>query len=133
MLFSPSSKLDHPRTIKYRPPLRSPMVTRRLLSLPHCACVYLVGWCMLLPIGGCLNPQRILSYLFFCPKIRWPNRLNSVHPHLPRHARYLSQIYLNNTVTIQLVVGSSHPAEAIETHGPIALSIFIFFIAHLIA
>jgi hypothetical protein len=32
-------------------------------------------------------------------------------------------------VACQLVVASSNPVEAIEIRGPIALSIFIFFVA----
>jgi hypothetical protein len=83
-------------------------------------------------IGGRLNPRRILLFIY-APKIRWPKRLNSAPPYHHRPARRLFQMYTNDTVTFWLVVGSSHPAEAIETHGPITLSIFIFFVTHFVA
>jgi hypothetical protein len=72
--------------------------------------------------------SRILSYLFFCPEFRWPKRFDSVLPYCRRHARRLSILYCNVTAAFWLVVVYSHPAKAIEIRGPIALSIFIFFV-----
>jgi hypothetical protein len=81
------------------------------------------------PIGGRLKPRRNSLSLFFCPEIRWKKRYDGILPYRHRPARHLSITYPNDTATIWLVVASSHPAGAIEFRGPIALSIFIFFVA----
>ena len=114
-------------------PLRSQTVPRPLLSLLHHSRVNLVDCCVLWSIGGRLKPRRILFYFFSCLKIRWPKRLDGVPPYRYCPARRLSHIYPNDGVAFWLVVASSHAAGAIEMRGPIALSILIFFVPHLVA
>ncbi len=63
---------------------------------------------------------------FFLPEIRWPEKLDGVVPYRHRPARRLSQVYANDAAEFRLVVASSYAAGAIESQGPIALSIFIF-------
>ena len=109
-------------------PLRSPTVARPLLILPHHSRVNLVDCCVLWLIGSRLKPQRILFYFFFCLKIRWPKKLDGVLLYRYSPARRLFHIYPNDNVAFWLVVASSHAAGAIEIRGPIALSIFIFFV-----
>jgi hypothetical protein len=73
------------------------------------------------------------AFFIFLPQIRWPKRLHGVLPYRHRPARRLSQVYSNNRAAFRLVVASSHPAGAIEIRGPIAPSIFILLLTHLIA
>jgi hypothetical protein len=68
-------------------------------------------------------------YLFFCPEIQWPKRLDIFLPYRRRPARRLFILHTNDTVAFRLVVVSSHPEKAIEIRGPISISIFIFFVA----
>jgi hypothetical protein len=70
-----------------------------------------------------------LFYLFFCAEFPWLKRLDSVLPYRHRPARRLSILYPNKVKAVfRLIVLPSHPEKAIKIRGPIALSIFIFFI-----
>ncbi len=128
-IYSPPSQLNHPQNDQIPFPLCSSTVMCPLISPPHRSSVNLVGCCVQSSIGGRLKARQILFYLFFCAKFWWLKRLDSVLPYRHRPARCLSILYPNVKAAFRLVVVSSHPEKAIENQGPIALSIFIFFVA----
>ena len=115
-----------------RPPLRSPTVVRPLLFVHHRARDNLVGCCVQLSIGGRLKQQRILIYSFFAPKSDGQKGVMAFSP-IVFALRAASPEYYTPTIRpafswlLRLSMQQEPSQSAIR--GPIALSIFFFFVA----
>jgi len=119
--FLPPPTLIAPRTIKYRSPAFPAGRASSPNPSPSAPSEFSFFLCDIVR----QEPRRISVNFFFCPVIQWPKSCESIllDHHFP--ARRLPRNYPNDTVDFWLVVASPHPAEAIETQAPIALSIFI--------
>jgi hypothetical protein len=68
-------------------------------------------------------PKASTIFLFFCHLIQQPKQRDGVLPH--RHRLRAISPYPIALARFQLVVVFPHPLEAIETQGPVAISILI--------
>lgn len=121
----PFSYSTAPRTIKYRSPCV--FCRSRILLYPSPiapACIRLVVAFDRPAIGGRKRPQQILIILFLCPLIWRSKWCDRVLPHHHWPAPRLTLLYSIAWAVFRLVVASPHPAEAIKTYGPVALSIY---------